>query len=213
MLLHLQRCTICHRAGQILCNACQRHLSIYTWSNDLEDVSSLSGLIVGRHYDRMIKHLVYRLKYGKWRAVGAFLWSKLANIIYTTDLITYLQTHKWRTIVTAVPTHWIKRHITRWYNQAQLLALSLAQDLDLPYQSLLYKSRWTASQVKVSRRKRLTNIIDSFTTNIVSASSPSLIILIDDIITTGATMSECARILHDQYPQAIIRWVCIARNR
>jgi competence protein ComFC len=224
MLSLLQRCTICHTSGQILCPNCQRHLHMYDdTTSDLDGCLHLQWVVIGRHYDRIIKHLIHRLKYGKGKAIAKLLWSKLATLIHTTALIDQIYAHPWQVIVTAVPTHWIKRYITRWYNQAELLAQSIAHSLDLPYSSLLTKSRRTTSQVKIHNRSdRLTNIINSFTTSQGFQDTPlikggarggGIIILVDDIITTWATISECARIIHDQYPHSQIWWVCIARNR
>lgn len=218
-----QQCCVCHQSGDLVCQNCLRHLNPYPDITNLEDTSGLTWLIVGRHYSKLVRHLVHRLKYGKGRSTAPFLWSKLANIIHTSDLIQQIQLYPWQVVVTAVPTHWIKRYLTRWYNQAELLAQSIATSLNLPYSPLLHKSRRTTSQVKVSdRSRRLTNILNSFTTSqrfqdttLIKgdAGGGGIIILIDDIITTWATINECTRILHDHYPHTQIWWVCISRNR
>lgn len=233
-----QQCCVCHQSGDLVCQDCLRHLNPYPDITNLEDTPGLTWLIVGRHYTKLIRHLVHRLKYGRWISTAPFLWSKLANIIHTSDLIQQIQLHPWQVVITAVPTHRVKRYLTRGYNQAQLLAQSIADSLDLPYVDLLSKSRRTTSQVRVSdRSRRLTNILNSFSSsspnlrlywshlhpilNLFSPhidptpnnSHPSLIILVDDIITTWATINECTRILHDHYPHAQVRWVCISRNR
>lgn len=227
MFSQLTQCTICRQNGAILCLNCQRHLNIYQEINDLNEISGLTWLVIGRHYDRIVRHLVHRLKYGRGKAIAKLLWSKLATLIHTTDLIQQIESHPWHVIITAVPTHWVKRYFTRWYNQAELLAKAIASSLDLPYHLLLSKSRRTTSQVKVrDRSQRLTNILNSFTTfgpspnewnKVIRRGSGwgkwEIIILVDDIITTWATISECARILHEHHPHSQIRWVCIARNR
>jgi competence protein ComFC len=213
MFTLFQRCTICHRSGSILCSQCQRHLNHYEQDHIDEDWWNLTWLIVGRHYDHIVKHLVHRLKYGKGKQIAQILWTKLATLIHTTNLIDQIELHQWRIVVTAVPTHWIKQYFTRWYNQAELLAQSIAASLDLPYRRLLHKSRRTTSQIKVSRANRLTNVLNSFTYQHSKSHTPSVIILVDDIVTTGTTLRECARILHEQYPSSQIWGVCIARNK
>lgn len=210
----LYRCMICHSSGEIFCHACQRHLRHYEqWDSD--HIWGLTWLVIGRHYDRLVRQLITHLKYGKGRKIAHIIGSKLATLIYTTELIGQIQTYAWQVVITAVPTHWIKKYFTRWYNQSELLAKSIAWSLELPYISLLHKSHWTTSQVLVrDRKKRLINVVDSFSSSSQTWSwSPAVIIIVDDIITTWATIGECARILHDQYPHSQIRWVCIARNR
>lgn len=217
MDLGFNRCIVCHQSGEILCQKCQRHLNHYTDSQhnyiwDYEHPSYLTWLIVGRHYDRIIKKLVHHLKYGGGRLVADLLGSKLATIIHTTPLIDHIQLSPTTTYVTSVPTHWIKRYFTRWYNQSELLARSIAHWLQLPYHKLLQKSKWTTSQVQITRQDRIHNIVNSFTHH-QNNTTIDIIILVDDITTTWATMNECARILKQQYPQSHIRWICISRNR
>ena len=221
MLKLLSQCAICHQAESILCNQCQRHLNIYDWKLDLSDMWNLDWIVIGRHYDHIIRHLVHRLKYGRGKAIAKILWIKLATLISTTNLMDLIQLYPWQVVITAVPTHRVKQYFTRWYNQAELLAKSVASSLELPYSQLLYKSRRTTSQVKISRTDRIKNVLNSFDTKHISPSVKEeskgnldkIIILIDDIITTGATIHECARILHNHYPHSQIWWVCIARNR
>lgn len=210
----LQRCTICHQTGSTLCLQCQRHLNGYTHKNTHEDLWNLTWLIIGRNYDNIIRHLVHRLKYGRGKSIAELLWQKLATLIHTTTLIEDIHKYQWNVIVTAVPTHRIKYYFTRWYNQAELLARSIAKSLDIPYINLLHKSHRTTSQIRASRAKRLTNILNSFKyNNNNKISDPSIIILVDDIITTWSTIHECTRILHEKYPLSQIWWVCIARNK
>ncbi len=219
MINYFTQCSICRQSGPVLCLNCQRHLNVYEETSDLDGCSGLQWLVIGRHYDRIVRHLVHRLKYGRGKTIAKTLWDKLATLIHTTELIQQVQTHPWQAVVTAVPTHRFKRYFTRGYNQAELLAKSIAQSLDLPYSPLLTKSRRTTSQVKIQNRTdRLKNVLNSFTSQSQSSIAPSLqisplIILVDDIITTGATISECARILHEHHPHSQIWWVCIARNR
>ena len=105
MLKLLSQCAICHQAESILCNQCQRHLNIYDWKLDLSDMWNLDWIVIGRHYDHIIRHLVHRLKYGRGKAIAKILWIKLATLISTTNLMDLIQLHPWQVVITAVPTH------------------------------------------------------------------------------------------------------------
>ena len=90
------------------------------------------------------------------------------------------------------------RLLERRFNQSAILAQSLAMTTDLPYQpTLLIRTRHTKSQVGLTNPQRRKNVSGAFA--IDKARSPSLkdrrILLIDDVITTGATAEACTRTL------------------
>jgi predicted amidophosphoribosyltransferase len=99
----------------------------------------------------------------------------------------------------------------RGYDQSRLLALAVAGRLELPAEKLLVKARSVKSQTKmeddVSRRR---NVQGAF-----KASGPvegKLILLIDDIYTSGATMDECRSILLSAGAASVIQCVVAAKN-
>jgi ComF family protein len=97
--------------------------------------------------------------------------------------------------VTPVPLH-VKRLRQRGFNQSALLAKMLGRRLGLPVRfDALIRKHWTEPQTRLNRRERLENVQDAF-----DAPHPALvegrsIILVDDVFTTGTTISECARVL------------------
>lgn len=103
-----------------------------------------------------------------------------------------LQKHSWKTdSVTSVPLHWRKK-LTRGYNQSALVAKELAKILKKPYQTLLTRTRFTEQQAKLSKEKRLQNVLGAFSAKKVTSEH---IVLIDDVITTGATIGVCCEVL------------------
>jgi len=97
-------------------------------------------------------------------------------------------------LIVPVPLHW-RRRWRRGYNQADLLALAVANDLRLPVAPRrLRRRRATASQTGRSRRGRVANVRGAFVTG-RSGFGGSRILLVDDVMTTGATLAECARVL------------------
>jgi competence protein ComFC len=95
-----------------------------------------------------------------------------------------------------VPLH-VNRRRKRGYNQAELLAKSLAKAVGANYEMFLHRIRDTNSQVEVSKRsERLKNLAGAFKL-VGHADFSERIILVDDIVTTGATLIECHKVLRE----------------
>jgi ComF family protein len=103
------------------------------------------------------------------------------------------------TVLTHVPVH-AERARQRGYDQADLIARSAARHLGLPHTSLLVRARATIAQFDLDRGNRAHNVRDAFairdgpTPAAVLAQRP-WILLIDDVVTTGATLAACAETL------------------
>src|SRR5207249_4806279 len=101
-------------------------------------------------------------------------------------------------LVVCVPQRlWKKRR--RGFNPAELLARALARETGLPLaRGALRKNRWTPDQAKLSSmQQRAENVNGAFAARRRKAArfAGRRIVLVDDIMTTGATASECARVL------------------
>ncbi|MBQ7264849.1 MAG: ComF family protein [Firmicutes bacterium] len=95
-------------------------------------------------------------------------------------------------IITFVPMY-NKDERKRGYNQAELLAYETARLTNINFDTLLKKEKSTALQSSLSAKERATNLKKAFAlTKDVKGKS---ILIIDDIITTGATLNECAKVL------------------
>jgi ComF family protein len=94
--------------------------------------------------------------------------------------------------VVPVPLHW-RRFWQRGFNQAAQLGKGIARRRNLRFSRLLVRSRWTGSQASLSNTDRRANIAGAFR---VRGSVKGLrILLIDDVMTTGATAGACANVL------------------
>lgn len=91
-------------------------------------------------------------------------------------------------VVCAVPLHW-QRHLQRGYNQAALLARRLAKSQGIPYQRLLSRPSATQQQAKLDADARLDNISGAFR---AKPATGKRVLLVDDVLTTRATTTECA---------------------
>lgn len=106
--------------------------------------------------------------------------------------------------VVPVPLH-ARRHRMRGFNQAFLLANQLIDLIRIhpgmgspalkTDRDILLRYRWTHPQTGLNKNRRKTNIADAFRVNAPEKAAGKIILLIDDVYTTGATVDECARIL------------------
>jgi predicted amidophosphoribosyltransferase len=106
---------------------------------------------------------------------------------------------KWNEVpfdwVVPVPQHWVRRITTR-YNQSEVLAELVAQSLDIPMHSkLLYRNRWTEKQGTKSIQQRLGSVGFSFACRRTTAVQGKSVLLVDDVVTSGATANDAARAL------------------
>lgn len=97
--------------------------------------------------------------------------------------------------VIPVPLH-PRKIALRGYNQALLMARPVAESLRRPLLTdTLVRTRPTESQSRLGRRARRENVSGAFALTDCSAVAGKRLLLIDDICTTGSTLSECARVL------------------
>lgn len=94
-----------------------------------------------------------------------------------------------------IPQHWIRR-VSQRYNQAEVLAECISRELRLPIErKLLHRTRWTEKQGVKSLQNRLKDVRDSFACNPASSIVGSTILLVDDVVTSGATAHDASRAL------------------
>ena len=98
-------------------------------------------------------------------------------------------------VVMPVPL-FVKRQRSRGYNQSELLARYFAAGTGLTFQTgVLVRSRDTVSQTQLGRAARLANMTGAFTCVCPPAVKGKVVLLIDDVATTGATLEGCAQAL------------------
>ena len=114
---------------------------------------------------------------------------KLVNFLYITYLTHYNGIKV--DLITAVPLHRVKSR-ERGYNQSELLARGLSELTGIPYRPLLVRTRNTVSQTKLDRNKRMENVKGAFRCTL---DVEGHVLLVDDVMTTGSTLNECARVL------------------
>ena len=138
-------------------------------------------------YDKHSRHLVLALKHGDRthvaRALGRWMGRAGAELLQGADMIV------------PVPLHWT-RLFTRRYNQAGLLAHAVRAAGGPPVMAdWLVRRRRTPSQGRLGPVARVRNVRGAFAVRRGCDVKGKRIVLVDDVLTTGATVEECARVL------------------
>lgn len=113
--------------------------------------------------------------------------------------------------VVPVPLHW-RRLVVRRYNQSALLGFALARRLGVPCRpGLLTRVKYTTPQMRLTREQRLRNVRGAFAVPASADVAGKTLLLVDDVVTTGATVDACAAVLM-QAGAAAVHCVALART-
>lgn len=194
-LLLPSACAGCGCYGEVLCPACRASLKPAGGPID-RFVASDGGWVIGESfevaaaafaYQGPLRRALQRLKYVGARQVAP----RLAEA--AVPGLRRLVAISGRLPLVPVPLH-PERERVRGYNQASLLAAALARAGHLPWTNLLVRTRATTKQHHLDRAGRLRNLRGAFAIA-PTARPPPAAILIDDILTTSATLDACASVL------------------
>ncbi|MFA6918421.1 MAG: phosphoribosyltransferase family protein [Candidatus Gracilibacteria bacterium] len=107
----------------------------------------------------------------------------------------FQKAYETKPLLIPIPLHW-KRFNKRGYNHSKLLADGLSKSLNLRLAEVLQRTKKTKSQFGLKLKERKENLKNAFSIvpNVPIAQYPN-IFLVDDILTTGSTLLEAARIL------------------
>jgi len=146
-------------------------------------------------YESGLRELIHLLKFGGVRPAANVLGRMLSEAIATLEPEFLADA----VAVIPVPLHRTKLH-QRGFNQAELIARS-AMKLSLPrgrlclYAGVLERKRETASQIGLTSHQRRENLRGAFGVKQPELVKDREVLVVDDVYTTGATVSECARVL------------------
>jgi ComF family protein len=174
-VLFATTCPVCGKPGAAPCAACAAQLRP---APDLPTPEGLDELVAALNYTGTGRELVARLKYRNARAVLPVVASAIADLVdpATVDVVTW------------APTSPARRR-ERGFDQARLLARAVARRLHKPCRALLMRQPGPP-QTGRPRRARLAG--PQF---VVTRRPPDRVLVVDDVVTTGATMLAAARAL------------------
>jgi ComF family protein len=147
--------------------------------------------------DAPIRALLHKLKYSNTFRAGKFLGVQIAKT-YQTQLDNFNAD-----MIIPIPLHRLKK-AERGYNQAYWIAKGISERLNIPVAKRVAKRvKYTESQTTFSKGERQQNISGAFRVAASGKINGKKIILVDDVVTTGATTRELAKLLSTQGASAI----------
>ena len=143
------------------------------------------------------RHVILNFKYGK----EIHLRHLVASWLIAAFDDPRLRDHRFDAIV-PVPLH-PARQRERGFNQAALLAERLGPHLDIAVRPILQRVRFTTTQTAFDRPERIQNLRHAFRLRKNADVRNWRVLLIDDVLTTGSTLSECARVLKENGARSV----------
>ncbi len=194
-LLFPPLCLICGAAvdaDEAVCGPCRlkpEPTSLGQWRAQTVVRAALDEVWTAFWFDEAMRDLIHHFKYGGYRRLGRPLAGMALEQVG--DL---LRPERFNYLV-PVPLHRVKRR-ARGYNQAALLAGALGALTGLPVaRRWLLRRDWTRSQTGLTASERRANVAGCF--QMIRPGAGEDVLLVDDVITTGATASACAQTLRE----------------
>ncbi|MCX7779157.1 MAG: ComF family protein [Patescibacteria group bacterium] len=178
----------CYFCGQLSfwgrsCEKCQRKFY-------------LTGLISAcSHQINLIREAIKALKYEYLKELVQPLSGLLIKCLRSSHFFSNFSQSSSQSLVLPIPLH-RKKFLERGFNQAGLIGQEIAREFDLEFRDdLLIRVKNTISQTELEGKKRFLNVQNVFAVKDRKVIEEKIIFLIDDVVTTGATLSEAAKVL------------------
>lgn len=188
-LLFPRKCILCRELLKEnetdLCGYCRRNAPEFIPGKN--NIPFVAGWTAVWYYKENVQKSIIRYKFRNVRsyadAYARFLALRIQEMQVDFDYITW------------VPVS-LRRRFQRGYDQVELLAKAVSKELGIPLLSTLKKQRHNPAQSGIpDAAKRKANVLGAYKVRSNSDIAGKTLLLIDDVITTGATSSECAKTL------------------
>jgi ComF family protein len=152
--------------------------------------------------------IVHALKYEGWSRVAGEMAERMSRLSWPRDVV------EERAALVPIPLA-SARTRERGYNQSALIAAGLSERWRVPvWDNLVVRSRETRTQTRLTPEQRLANVAGSFRIDAAStdAMQGAHLVIVDDVVTTAATLNACAKALYDAGAR-IISYATFGRAR
>ncbi len=210
-------CAGCHTLllanEAVICTRCRHEMPLTQYHLDIknEAVKKFYGKIDIHHASAflyfnkkgMVQELIHNLKYKGQEEIGIVLGNWYVEDLKKLDLEIPFD------VVIPVPLH-KRKFRERGYNQVTTFGKALAEGLEIPFDdTLLYRKKYSKTQSKKNLSGRAENIANLFDVTFSEKNQNKHFLIVDDVLTTGATLEACSRALL-KIPGAKISIVCMA---
>jgi competence protein ComFC len=211
-LLYPPACTLCGgktRAGEYLCEQCEAKVtrivapfcqqcsepfegaitSAFTCANCAHRSIYFDAAVAAYRGRGVVRQIIHDFKYGRQAHLQHIVARWLCEALDDERL-----RGRQFDLIVPVPLH-PTRQRERGFNQADLLAKLLSARISIPCKPVLERIRYTTPQTALDRTERMENLHNAFRLRKNTDVRGLQVLLIDDVLTTGSTLSECARVL------------------
>lgn len=191
-LLFPPKCPFCEkileRPRDPVCPVCQKKLPWLTGKNAMKKVDFSAGCWSPLDYRDAVREAIHRYKFTPIRARGEALGKLMAQCVQDHPEIA-------PQVITWAPLS-RKRRRERGFDQSEELARTLSRELGLPVESLLQKTQDTIRQSSLTTdAQRKANVLGVYSACPDAAIPGRRVLLVDDVVTSGSTLSACAKVL------------------
>lgn len=211
------RCMSCGQVIEVFLNICE------DCTVKLPFINSDNCLVCGQNKcgcDNMFFDRIYTPFYYEMGIKKAIIELKFKDNIHIANklgyyMIEYIKPYQILEIIDfLVPVPMYKSDLKRrGYNQSLELARAIQKLTQIPLiDNLLYKVKKTKSQHKINSQDRYINLMNAFSIENSDIIKDKIILLIDDVFTTGSTVNNCSRILNDNGVKGVYVLTCCKTN-
>jgi len=215
-LIFPTECVICGKSGQYFCESCFNQIkyvkegtcllcntnqAIIGVCANCQTKSYIDDIIaVTKYKDTVIEQVIHELKFSYIEQLA----NQLANLLSLKLKALGYQTKLKDKILIPLPLH-KKRFLERGFNQSELLLKLLQPDFDGQIRNdILKRVKYTSQQAKLDREQRINNVQDAFKCLKPDEAAGQKIFLLDDVLTSGATMNQAAKALKSAGAKKVI---------
>ncbi len=192
-LIFPRECFGCGCLDTLVCPNCFKRIPIRPYQREkIKYQDYLDKVLIATFYSHpLVPKLIEQFKYYAQQELANVLGEIMFNFIKQNRLEKTLANF----YLVPLPLH-RRRLLERGFNQSQLLADYLSQCLSLPIISEnLWRKKYRKQQAKLSAKKRLDNIKGAFAIREKNIFFGKKILLVDDVVTTGASLNEAAKVV------------------